>query len=235
MLKKTVLFLITYIDENYHQKKIFNFLKKNYDTTCEIIFDIGAHKGEFIKRTKLYLGYYKKIYSFEPQKEIFMELKKLSNSKNFLIYNYALSNKNGIRHLNINVLSATSTFSKVKNTSIFSKLKNFILNENISNSFINKEKVKTVKGDYFSKSNKINKINLLKIYSEGHEKNVLMGFKKMLKFRKIDLILIEMHLSERYENYNYFQIHRFLLKNKFKLIKKFKFPFLTYEDRLYSL
>ena len=62
-----------------------------------------------------------------------------------------------------------------------------------------------------------------------------MGFKKMLKFRKIDLILIEMHLSERYENYNYFEIHRFLLKNKFKLIKKFKFPFLTYEDRLYSL
>ena len=32
MLKKTVLFLIAYIDENYHQKKIFNFLKKNYDT-----------------------------------------------------------------------------------------------------------------------------------------------------------------------------------------------------------
>ena len=132
MLKKTVLFLIAYIDENYHQKKIFNFLKKNYDTTCEIIFDIGAHKGEFIKRTKLYLSYYKKIYSFEPQKEIFKELKKLSNSKNFSIYNYALSNKNGIKYLNINVLSATSTFSKVKNTSIFSLIKSPNSSTNLS-------------------------------------------------------------------------------------------------------
>jgi FkbM family methyltransferase len=235
LLKKTVLFLIAYIDENYHQKKIFNFLKKKYDTSIEIIFDIGAHEGEFLKRAKFYLGYYKKIYSFEPQKEIFKELKKLSNNKNYLIRNHAFSNENGIKYLNINALSSTSTFSKVKNTSIYSKLKNFILYKNISNSFINKEKVKTVKGDYFSKLNKINKIDLLKIDTEGHELHVLMGFKKMLKFKKIHLILIEMHLSQKYENYHYFEIHRFLLKNKFKLIKKFKFPFLTYEDRLYSL
>jgi hypothetical protein len=78
MLKKTVLFLIAYIDENYHQKKIFNFLKKKYDTSIEIIFDIGAHEGQFLKRAKFYLVYYKKIYSFEPQKEIFKELKIVS-------------------------------------------------------------------------------------------------------------------------------------------------------------
>lgn len=235
MLKKIVLFLIEYIDENYHQKKIFNFLKKNYDSSIKIIFDIGAHKGEFLKRIKLYLNHYKKVYSFEPQREVFKELKKLSNNKNFFIYNCALSNKNGIKYLNINVLSSTSTFSKVENTSIYSKLKNFILKSNISNSFINKEKVKIVKGDYFSKLNKINKINLLKIDTEGHELNVLKGFKKMLKFKKIHLILIEMHLSQKYKNYYSYRIHKFLLKKKFRLIQKFKFPFLTYEDRLYSL
>jgi FkbM family methyltransferase len=235
LLKKTVLFLIAYIDENYHQKKIFHFLKKNYNSSINNIFDVGAHKGEFLKRAELYLNNFQKIYSFEPQKEIFKGLKKLSNNKNYLIYNYALSNKNGVKYLNINVLSSTSTFSKVKNTSIYSKLKNFILKNNMSNSFINKEKVKIISGDYFSKLNKIDRIDLLKIDTEGHELNVLTGFKKMLKFKKINLILIEMHLSEKYKNYYSSDIHELLLKNKFKLIKKFKFPFLTYEDRLYSL
>lgn len=235
MLKKIILFLIAYIDENYHQKKIFYFLKKNYNSSIKNIFDVGAHKDEFLKRVKLYLNNFKKIYSFEPQNEIFKELKKLSNNKNYLIYNYALSNKNGKKYLNINALSSTSTFSKVKNTSIYSKLKNFILKNNMSNSFLNKEKVKIISGDYFSKLNKINRIDLLKIDTEGHELNVLTGFKKMLKFKKINLILIEMHLSQKYENYYFSDIHKFLLKNKFKLIKKFKFPFLTYEDRLYSL
>ncbi len=235
MLKKTVLFLIAYIDENYHQKKIFNFLKKNYDSSIKNIFDIGAHKGEFLKRAKLYLNNFKKIYSFEPQKIIFKELTKLSNNKSYLIYNYALSNKTGEKYLNINALSSTSTFSKVKNTSIHSKLKNFILKNNMSNSFLNKEKVKIITGDYFCKLNKVNRIDLLKIDTEGHELNVLAGFKKMLQSKKINLILIEMHLSQKYKNYYSADIHKFLLQNKFKLIKKFKFPFLTYEDRLYSL
>ena len=39
MLKKIVLFLIKYIDENYHQKRIFNFLKEKYDSSIKIIFD----------------------------------------------------------------------------------------------------------------------------------------------------------------------------------------------------
>ena len=49
MMEKTISFLIDIIDKHYHQKKIFNFLK---DFNIKIIFDVGAHKGEFLHSIK---------------------------------------------------------------------------------------------------------------------------------------------------------------------------------------
>ena len=37
-----------------------------------------------------------------------------------------------------------------------------------------------------------------------------------------------------YLNYNANTIHNFLKQNKFKLFKKFKFPFFAMEDRIYK-
>ena len=64
-MEKTITFLINFIDRYYHQKKIYNFLK-NFN--IKIIFDVGAHKGEFLKLIKK-IENFDKIYSFEPQKK----------------------------------------------------------------------------------------------------------------------------------------------------------------------
>ena len=42
------------------------------------------------------------------------------------------------------------------------------------------------------------------------------------------------HFSKIYKNYNKNKIEKILKKNNFYLIKKFKFPFLTFEDRIYK-
>ena len=65
--------LIDFIDQYYHQKII---LKKLKELKLEIIFDIGAHKGEFSKSV-LNIKTIKKIYAFEPQKKIFNEYSKI--------------------------------------------------------------------------------------------------------------------------------------------------------------
>ena len=69
--------------------------------------------------------------------------------------------------------------------------------------------------------------------SEGHEYSVLKGFKKSFKRNSIKSILIEIHNNKMYEKYNIKTIENFLKKNNFIFKEKFRFPFLTFEDRLY--
>ena len=54
-----------------------------------------------------------------------------------------------------------------------------------------------------------------------------------MKNKKIKYILIEFHTSKMYKNYRPNNIEKLLKKNKFILNKKFKFPFLAFEDRFY--
>ena len=77
-----------------------------------------------------------------------------------------------------------------------------------------------------------NKIDLLKIYTEEHELEVLkLGITTL---SKVKFILIEFRLNDMYLNYSSTKIHNFLKQNKFKLVKKFKFPLFAVEDRIYK-
>ena len=51
---------------------------------------------------------------------------------------------------------------------------------------------------------------------------------------KVKNILIEFHNDEIFHNYNPDKVHQYLIKNNFVLLKKFKFPFTTWEDRFYQ-
>jgi len=228
-MEKILSFLIDVYDKNFHQIKIFNFLKK---IDIKIIFDIGAHKGEFLKSVKK-LKYYEKIYCFEPQKKIYEENKQL-NEKNKINYlNLAVSDYSGLKTLKINKKSSTSTFSEIDSTSAWYKIKSLLISGNIKTSFISKEEVKTITLDDFCFENKIKNIDLLKIDTEGHEKEVLAGASSFFLNKQIKYILIEFHNSKMYKNYDKGHIENLLLKNNFTLLKKFKFPFLAFEDRLY--
>ena len=222
--------LIDFIDQYYHQKIILKKLKK---LKLEIIFDIGAHKGECAKSV-LNIKTTKKIYAFEPQKEIFNEYSKILNKNRKIKYiNFALSDVSGKRRIQINKKTSTSTFSKININSNWFKIKNLLLGSYYKSSFLKNEYVKTSTGDKFIKLFKLKYIDLLKIDTEGHEYSVLKGFKKNFRKNSIKSILIEIHNNAMYKKYNIKTIENFLKKNNFIFKKKFKFPFLTFEDRLY--
>jgi FkbM family methyltransferase len=222
--------LIDFIDQYYHQKIILKRLK---ELKLEIIFDIGAHKGEFSKSI-LNIKTTKKIYAFEPQKKIFNEYSKILNKNQKIKYiNFALSDVSGKRRIQINKKTSTSTFSKININSNWFKIKNLLLGGYNRSSFLKNEYVKTSTGDKFIKLFKLKYIDLLKIDTEGHEYFVLKGFKKSFKKNSIKSILIEIHNNEMFKQYNIKTIENFLKKNNFIFKEKFKFPFLTFEDRLY--
>ena len=228
LLKSSIIFF-DFIDKFIHQKRILNFfLKKNLEINSYV--DVGCHKGSyadlFIDNFKL-----KQIMMLEPQKEIYHYLrKKYRNYNRINIINSAISNKDGFRNLNLNHHDLTTTLSDFNKDNFYLKLKAMLFG--VKNMTYKKIKVKTIRLDKILISKKFKKIDLLKVDTEGHELEVLLGLNK--KIKTVRYILIEFHNDFIYRKYNPSKIHNYLKKNNFSLEVKFKFPFTTWEDRIYS-
>ena len=124
--------------------------------------------------------------------------------------------------------SYVSTFSKFNTKSNYLNLRNLLLKSKDYNP--KNIKVKMVKLEEINILKK-KKIDLIKIDVEGYELKVLQGAKKILKNTKC--IIIEFHYGHLYKNIYPKKINKLLVENNFKLIKKIKFPFLKWEDRIY--
>ena len=218
--------LINFLDKNYHHKRIIKYLKNH---KIDLVIDAGAHKGEFLINIMPHVPF-KKAYTFEPQFEVFNILKKkLINDERIKHNNLALSEIIEKKKITINKLTSTSSLSEFDNSSVFLKIKNFLLRQ--KNEELNSYEVTTTTIDnYFEELDLSN--SLLKIDVEGYELNVLKGSKNTIK--KIKFVLIENQFFNIYKNNNEKDWHDYLMKNKFILIKKFRFPLLHFEDRLYK-
>ena len=218
--------LINFLDKNYHHKRIIKYLKNH---KIDLVIDAGAHKGEFLINIIPHVPF-KKAYTFEPQLEVFNILKKkLINDERIKHNNIALSEIIEKKIITINKLTSTSSLSKFDSSSVFLKIKNLLLRQ--KNEELNSYEVTTTTiDDYCEKLDLSN--SLLKIDVEGYELNVLKGSKNTIK--KIKFVLIENQFFNIYKNNNEKDWHDYLMKNKFILIKKFRFPLLHFEDRLYK-
>ena len=219
--------LLMFLERNIHQKRISKFLQNR---SIKTIIDVGAHKGEFAQNA-LQIESVNKIIAFEPQKKIFSLLKeKFYDNDKIVLNNFALSEKVEKRIMKINKMTATSTLNhEINNDSLYFKFKSFLLYQ--KNSIIDEEEIDTTTFDAFFNGEMFDENTLLKIDTEGYEIHVLKGSEQ--KIREMKYILIENQFSKMYKNVNFRDCHDFLRKKNFKLLKKFRFPTLHYEDRLY--
>ncbi len=193
------------------------------------MFDIGAHKGESIEYFNKYLEI-DQIYSFEASPLSFNILKnklpKLkSNFKNtkFNIENLAVGSNNGKKYLKHINESSSSTIKDINISSKYFKKKKRLLGLNDQN-FFKKLLVNQVSIDSYMKIKNIDKIDFLKIDTEGYEYEIIKGALKNLK--NIKLILFEHHYDDMIKKgYKFSDINSFLKKNNFKQIFKKKMPF----------
>ena len=78
------------------------------------------------------------------------------------------------------------------------------------------KEIKTI--DNYCEENQINKINLLKIDTQGYEENIIIGATKMIKKNSIDVIILELIFSSIYEkNSNIYDVEKILIPNGYKL------------------
>ncbi len=232
ILEKIAIIFFDMIDKFFHQRKIIKNLKKNLDN-LDVFFDIGSHKGTY---TDLVIENFKvkKAVMVEPQKNIYKYIKKkYSKNKKVRIFNYAISDTKKPQILYINKHDLTSSLTQIDRKNSYLNLKARLFGGSINDLIHNKYIVNSCKLSDIIKKNRVNKIDLLKIDTEGHELQVLKGAGFFLKNR-VKFILIEIHNSNIFLNYDAKKIHNYLKRNKFILKSRCKFPFTTWEDRIYQ-
>ena len=192
MIKKLVLLFLSFFDY-FYQKKIIKFLKKNSLSEINLIFDVGAHKGEsinlFLKNMKV-----ENIVSFEASPLNFKYLennkknleKKFPNTK-IIIENLALSSDGRVVTFNQFNESSSSTINNINQESRYFKRKFNLLNLRNKKKIYESFKLKTETLDNYIYQNNFNRISFLKIDTEGYEYEILIGLKKRIK--SVDTII----------------------------------------------
>ena len=214
--------------DDINQKKIIDLISLKLKEKA-VIFDVGAHHGETIKKFNKKLSI-KKIYSFEASPLSYNILRNtlpniISNQKgtDICIENLAIGSeikKIQMKHLKE---SSSSTIKDINSNSKYFKKKKFLFGFNAKN-FYQNITVDQTTIDKYVKSRKIEQIDFLKIDTEGYEYEILKGASENLK--NIKIILFEHHYDDMIEKgYKFSDINNILLKNNFKQIFKIKMPF----------
>lgn len=181
-------------------------IKKN---NINKIIDVGANTGQYALEMRRD-GFKGEIVSFEPLAEAFLKLRNnAKNDKKWQVYDYAIGNENGRTFINIAGNSVSSSISNMQDSH---------LKAAPESSYIGKEEISINKLDslfhnFYSEDDRI----ILKIDTQGFEKNVIDGAEKFLE--KVILLQLEMSLIRLYENEMLFdEMIEYLKARNFQII-----------------
>jgi len=206
------------ITKNKEQFVNINNLFKIIIDYNPIIFDVGANKGQSIRRFKsIYPNCF--IHCFEPVEKEVKILKNLYKSdESIILNNVALGDQKEKKKFNFNIVSGNSSFNSVIQNTTWIKKRSNDAKINPKNYTIETRDVDIIKLDDYTSENNIKGIDILKIDTQGYESRVLAGGTNLLKRNSIKVIKLELIFSEVYENtLNIYDVEKYLIPNGFKL------------------
>lgn len=158
------------------EKKIIKKLSQTI-TGKPIIFDVGANVGDWTDYADSLFEDYK-AHLFELSKATCQTLEdRFSGNKKTVINNLALSDKNGqIEYVDYGKNDGGNTL---------------LLNANYHKKKSSVAHARAIKGDDYCAERNIDRINYLKIDTEGAEYLVLKGFEELLQNHAIDIVQFE--------------------------------------------
>ena len=155
---------------NRHGLNLFTDLKRS-GVEFNLVFDVGANKGQ---STAEFLRAFPRatVYCFEPVSENFSVLQSVCGTKRVVTECIALSNFIGATEINLHQNSGHHS----------------LVHQGTSGQ---SEPVEANTIDAYCDQRKIDRINFLKIDTEGADLMVLQGAVEKLKSNKIDFLLVE--------------------------------------------
>lgn len=183
-----------------------------------VIFDVGANKGQSIKRFK---RMFKEctIHSFEPGNSECDQMRvNHKNDNSVYINNVGVGEKKEFLEFNINANTTHSSFKKLLENTTWIKKRSEVKKIENEKYTISKELKQIITLDDYANTNEIETIDILKIDTQGYDDKVIAGAKNLINGNKIKIIQIEIIFSEIYENsFNIYDIEKFLIPNGYKL------------------
>jgi len=176
----------------------------------DTVIDIGANTGQFAE-SLFDFGYNGKIISFEPGEKAYSEILKRSknHSKWIIAEKCALGNKDGSIDLYISENSVFSSVLEIKNAHSLQKKDSRI----IRTESVNMHRLDSIIHNYLDKNDRT---ILLKIDTQGYEKEVLEGAAEL--FKKIVGIKIEIPVFPIYDKtgFTFYEILELMRINNFQ-------------------
>ena len=184
-----------------------------------LILDVGANKGQTIRRF-LDLFDNPTIHAFEPVEEAIQKIREnYSTHRNIFINNHALGDKRETKNFNISHRTENSTFHQFNSNTKWLKTRSRQYNVGV-NEYVKKvEKVNIGTIDDYVEKNKIEKIDILKMDTEGYEDKVLSGAINTLRENKIKIVLTELAFDNVRDKYlSFSDLEKYLLPNNYRLV-----------------
>jgi len=202
------IFKFIYNEDKKDLKNFLNPIRSKIFKKITII-DVGANKGQSIKRFKS-IAPNSIIYSYEPINTFFEVLKKNFFSNNIILNNKAVGSKIQKKIINEYPLGQSS-FLKL-NYQVPSIKKRYYKWIKEQPKIFKKQETSVTTVDKEFKINNLKKINILKIDTQGFEVQVLKGATICLEHSLIDFIQIEVCLGGVYNNQSYISAVDIVLK-----------------------
>lgn len=170
------------VSMEYDLIKLFNILRQKSKEI--IIFDVGANVGQSIHKFKKICPE-SQIHSFEPSKECYEQLQKNTASfPNIFYNNIGLGAEIKTIEFYENEVTDINSFLK-PTAALWGKIKK-----------VDQMEITTL-NDYF-RLNQVERINYLKIDTQGYDLEVLKGADILLKNNVIDIIQMEITIQKLY-------------------------------------
>jgi FkbM family methyltransferase len=176
------------------------------------VFDVGANKGQTLLQFRPFFRS-AHVYCFEPDPEVFFKLEDIARAVDGVsVFNMALGSFDGERTLYCNVASEGNSLLRVSQK----------ITEDTAPGWLRPMTEKPVavhRLDTFCCERSIERIDLLKLDTQGYEAEVLRGATRLLNQKAVKLVLAEVQFSEYYENQAYFDdVYAVLKASRYRLV-----------------
>ena len=232
---KIIQFLINLNESLIFYPRLKKYYKSILNNKNILILDVGVNKGQSIDFFHT-INSSIQVIGFEPNYKMFdLLVKKYRYNKNIQLFQNGISSKKGNLIFNENIMDETSTFETVNTNSIYLKKKASILGlKNTDELILNRYEVEVISLSDFLDENHIKHIDVLKVDTEGHEYDCLLGLFQKKMDCKIDFIQLESHNDDMYLKKNENAINELLEQNNFIIDARIQHGFGEIEELIFK-
>ncbi|MGO9302448.1 MAG: FkbM family methyltransferase [Candidatus Korobacteraceae bacterium] len=177
-----------------------------------VVFDVGANVGQSVERLKRYFAH-PVIHAFEPAPDTFQRLREATKgTPDLILNNIALGRHSGTAELVENTESVMSSFLELGSDSWGAV----------------KQKIPVIVGtlDDYCSDNSVDRIDILKLDTQGFELEVLSGGENLLRQGRIEVVFMEITFSELYRGLpSLDELYRFMMERGFSLVSFYDFRY----------